>query len=270
MLALGLATATKRSPAAKRKGRTVNSSDLARHPEPTSFVGRATEEEAIAQSFRSGSRLVTLLGPGGVGKPRLARRYLARADNRFSACFFGDLTAASSLESILGAVASALGLTLGEAESTGAALARIVDALRARGRTLVVQDNADGREQAVRSALDVWLDDTDVAAFLVTSRVRLGRTNERCIEIGPLPIGNAARLFEERARRAAPEFVADDVTRELVRRLDMNPLAIVLSRGGAPDATRGSADRGIALASAARRPDIEAHARLVRTIMKPS
>ncbi len=165
-----------------------------------------------------------------MGKTRLATRYAAAHDETHGRRFFTcDLTSAQTFDAVLGVIASAVGVTLGEAASTVAAVEQLRHALAALGDALLVIDNAEGHEGPLGAALEAWLRDDQGPVFLVTSRVRLRRRAERCIEIGPLTPADAADLFEDRARHFVPDFSVDDSTRELLARLDYNPLAIELA-----------------------------------------
>lgn len=174
------------------------------------FFGRQRELEAIAAA-RS-ERLVTLLGPPGIGKTRLARRYLEGTGADGSA-HFCDVTTARNAGDLVATVARALGVL--RAEDVGAAIA---DA----GPVLIVLDNVEAIAAAAAQVIADWAARAPEAAFLVTSRVRLGAPGELVIEVGPLDLDtDAVSLFTDRARVAPPP--------ELVRALDGIPLAIELA-----------------------------------------
>jgi predicted ATPase/tetratricopeptide (TPR) repeat protein/class 3 adenylate cyclase len=195
------------------------------------FVGRASELRALADRLDGGGRLVTVLGPGGTGKTRLARRYAATwLGDWAGGVFFCDLSEARSLDAIHFAVGAALEVPLGR----GDAGAQLGHAIAGRGRCLVILDNF---EQVVAHAADTvgaWLDRAHDAAFVVTSRERLHVHGEEVLPVEPMPIGaDAIELFATRARAQRPDFAVTAANRadvaEVVRMLDGLPLAIELA-----------------------------------------
>ena len=167
--------------------------------------------------------MVTLLGPAGIGKTRLAQKVAASVKDRFAGVWFVVAAEARSESALVAAVATALG------DSTG----DVGHALEGRGDALVVIDNV---EQVTSSSADVlsrWVRTAPRARFVVTSRERLRIESEACLELLPLDESDAVRLFVERAALARGRFSPDaDESRaiaELVRHLDGNPLAIELA-----------------------------------------
>ena len=142
--------------------------------EPDRCVGRGSDLAAIARQCEAGTRLLTLLGPAGTGKTRLAIRYGRGWRGDFpGGVWFCDLSEASTLAGIHVATASALGVRLG----AGDASAQLSEAIAGRGRCLVVFDNF---EQVIHYAAETvgrWLDAPD-ATFIVTSRERLNLPGE--------------------------------------------------------------------------------------------
>ena len=184
-------------------------------PEPTPLVGRVADIERVVHLFEGeGARLVSLLGPAGIGKTRLALA-CARATSDVETRFV-DLTAAHGDEDVCTEVAAVLGVDL----------SAVADALAALGPTLLVCDNF---EQALVAAprLVSWLDRAPALRLLVTSRARLQVSAEVVHRVGPLP--EAEELFVRRARSVRPSFVADAALADLLARLDGMPLAIELS-----------------------------------------
>jgi predicted ATPase len=184
------------------------------------FFGRGAELEAVAAALAR-SRFVLLVGPGGAGKTRLARRVTRARDG---ASLFCDLSSVRTESDLVGVVGAALGLVLGGGD-TDAAVEQIALALSAR-RALVVLDNLEGVPKAAH-AIAAW--SREGAHILGTSRVRLGVSGEEDVEVGPLAEADALALFAARARDVAPEFEPDEATRELVVRLAGSPLAIELA-----------------------------------------
>jgi predicted ATPase/class 3 adenylate cyclase/Tfp pilus assembly protein PilF len=199
--------------------------------ERDAFVGRADDLRAIARSFDGGSRLVTLLGPGGTGKTRLVLRYArARLGDWSGGVWFCDLSDARSLDGVFFAVARALDVRLG-ADDPALQLGR---AIAGRGHCLVVLDNFEQVAEHAAATLGRWLDMAAEAVFAVTSRERLHLAGEEVHQVEPLPLENdAIELFALRARARRPDFRLDGASRdsvaEVVRLLDGLPLAIELA-----------------------------------------
>jgi predicted ATPase len=187
-------------------------------------------------------RLVTLTGPGGTGKTRLA---LAAAEQlaaaRDDAVWWVDLSAVRDPAAVPRVVAAAVGVA---PEGARPVLDLVADRLAAR-RALLVIDNA---EQVRSAAPDLWrlLSRCGGTQLLITSRSVLGLRGEHDVPLGPLavpPAGEsrfaeltaapAVQLFAARARRADPSFALTERTApavaEVVRRLDGLPLAVELA-----------------------------------------
>jgi predicted ATPase len=210
---------------------------------PTLLVGR---EEAVAAVEalvrRDGVRLVTLTGPGGSGKSRLALEAAGRLRPGFAdGVRFIDLASAPSADLVPGTIAAGLGLN-----TSGARIgADLVSYLRSR-RVLLVLDNF---EQVTGAAplLAQLLAAAPGVALLVTSRSVLRLSGEHEFPVVPLPAPPAGaardaglqeryasvRLFVERAQAVVPEFrlTAQNAgtVAEICRRLDGLPLAIELA-----------------------------------------
>lgn len=192
------------------------------------FVGRSQELVTIDGWLSSGNRLVTILGPAGIGKTRLAIHY---SNSRKSAweggVWFVDLSAAD--ESTL-AVTIAHGI--GIEPKSGDPVAAVGRALATRGRALVVLDNVDALVIPCGALLRGWFDSTD-ASFLATSREVLALRGEQVLSVDPLDTDQAIELFVDRARRSYPGFSPSEEDTSIVRRIvqlvDHLPLAIELA-----------------------------------------
>lgn len=200
-------------------------------PERDAFIGRNLELHDIARRLDSGSRLLTLVGVGGTGKTRAARRYgRTWLGDWPGGVYFCDLSEARSIEGIYFAVALALGVPLGK-DDPGLQLG---NAIAGRGRCLVILDNFEQVAEHAQGSLGVWVDRAALAAFLVTSRERLHLAGEEVVEIEPLPLADdAMELFEVRARAQLTSFRIGEANRaavaRLVEMLDGLPLAIELA-----------------------------------------
>ncbi|MEO5727458.1 MAG: AAA family ATPase, partial [Byssovorax sp.] len=208
----------------------------------TTFVGRDGDLIAIRKLVEDGAQLVTLLGTPGIGKTRLS---LQAARCLGGDATFCDISGARDATALLTAVALALGAPA-EALSSGDGLTGIVGrALRQRGETLLVLDNAEQVVADAASAVSRWMDAAPSALFLVTSRERLRIAGEHVLELGPLEIpprhetsperllaSEAVTLLIDRARAVRASFSAapaDAATlAEIVRRVEGVPLAIEL------------------------------------------
>jgi len=183
----------------------------------TTFVGREKEQAAVLAALAE-HRLVSLLGPGGVGKTRLA---VAVAGGHQGGGAFVDLVPVRS-----GFVLATIAAALGVAERPPQPLAdTLLDRLR-MGPTLLVLDNCEHLVDEVSTLVARVLAQTRDTTVLVTSRERLGVTGERPVLVEPLPLwSDAEQLFLDRAAVAAdPAEVA-----ALCAGLDGMPLAIELA-----------------------------------------
>ena len=207
----------------------------------SSFVGRERELEQTAAAL-SQARLVTLTGPGGIGKTRLAMAVGERLHDRFASMVFVPLAAVTDPGLVLAGVARAVGADLGGAGSPVQALAGWFG----EDRWLLILDNL---EQVVSAAGDLGelLARCPGVVILATSRAVLGLAAEREYPVPPLglpadpatgPLAElesspAVTLFIDRARAVRPGFTltegnAEAVT-EICRRLEGVPLAIELA-----------------------------------------
>ncbi|GAA2399207.1 BTAD domain-containing putative transcriptional regulator [Actinomadura vinacea] len=206
-------------------------------PSPlTSFVGRTEEGEHIRRSF-GGGRLVTLVGPGGAGKTRLATTVAAElADRIEGGAWLVELAPVTDPAGLPEALAGALGQRepslLDPPATAPDAVSRLAEALSG-AETLIVLDNCEHLvEAAARLAADL-LGRCPRLRMLVTSREPLRIGGEALCPVRPLGLPEAVRLFTDRAAAVRPGFsVTDDnaaAVGEICRRLDGLPLAIELA-----------------------------------------
>src|SRR5215216_6034499 len=196
----------------------------------TSFVGREREIAAVTEIVRgAGVRLVTLTGPGGVGKTRLALRAIdAIADVFPDGVWFVALAPVSDPGLVAASVAQSLGVQEAASRSTEAGLREF---LRDR-RVLLVLDNVEHVLPAAPLVADL-LAGCPGLTVLATSRAALNLSGEQLVPVAPLPLSDATDLFVARARSVQPDFAPDDAAAapvaEICRRLDGLPLAIELA-----------------------------------------
>lgn len=198
-----------------------------RVPTPlTEFVGRADELDRLSGLLAT-ARLVTLTGPGGAGKTRMAVE-VARRENG-DVCF---VELSTSVGDVPQAVLAALGLRE-PGLLTGGALPdpgrRLLDGLAGRSMLLVL-DNCEHVIAEAAQLVRRLLAGCAGLRVLATSREALSLTGETLFPLGSLPPDAAARLFAERAAAVAPETVLEPaVVARVCEALDGLPLAIELA-----------------------------------------
>ncbi|GAA1309590.1 SARP family transcriptional regulator [Planotetraspora silvatica] len=206
----------------------------------TSFVGREGDVEQVGESLAR-NRLVTLLGPGGAGKTRLAVESAeAFASSVPDGAWLVELASVLDPAQVPHAVLAALGLrdmglvpvrpAAGPAAAADAA-DRLVTALSGRAQ-LIVLDNCEHLVGAAATLADRLLADCPGVRILVTSREPLGITGEVLWPVQPLGLDHAVRLFADRAAAARPGYRARDdrlAVERICSGLDGMPLAIELA-----------------------------------------
>ncbi|MEQ7123743.1 LuxR C-terminal-related transcriptional regulator [Actinopolymorpha sp. B11F2] len=192
----------------------------------TSFVGRSRDLDVALERLAQ-ARLVTLLGPGGVGKTRLAAVVAESAAPSYpGGGAFVDLVPVRA-GFLVPTVAGGLGVTERPARSLEDS---VVERLGV-GRSLLVLDNCEHLVEEVGPFVERVLSECPGTTVLATSRQRLGLSGEHVAPVRPLPLdSDAERLFLDRALAVSPDFTADPsaVTR-ICARLDGMPLAIELA-----------------------------------------
>jgi predicted ATPase len=206
------------------------------HRPPTNFVGRKAECAAVLGDLEAKERLVTLLGPAGIGKTRLALEcatswQTSSPGRSLLAC---DLGEARDLSAILRAVARALDVSLDSASAD--LVAQLGLALSALGRAVFLLDNFEQLVEFAPGSIGPWLALAPEVSFLVTSRERLRISGEICRRVPPLGLPNgserseAVDLLVSGVRLVRPDYVLADeeapFVAELVRVLEGSPLAI--------------------------------------------
>ena len=211
----------------------------------TSFVGRADEVKRVRQTLEH-YRLVTLVGPGGAGKTRLAAEVAAdvrdnMADDEPDGIWIVELASVTDAADVPKAVLDAIGLResqrlpdgVGTQRATSRdARTRLLEGL-ADARALLVLDNCEHLIDACAHLADALLASSPQLRIVATSREPLGITGESLLLVPPLREEPAVRLFADRAAAVSPGFTLDGGTRplvaDIVTRLDGLPLAIELA-----------------------------------------
>jgi predicted ATPase/DNA-binding SARP family transcriptional activator len=218
----------------------------------TSFVGREDEVARIAKLLDE-VRLVTLVGPGGAGKTRLATVAVAAVLDRLpDGGWLAELAPVTNPDDVPLAVLDALGLRdvtlIDRARPAGAVprdvTTRLIDVLAERS-CIIVLDNCEHVIEAAAQLADDLLARCPLLRIVTTSREPLGILGETLVAVPPLPQPSAGaspadaldhpavRLFADRAAAVDPGFAVDEQTVvaviEIVRRLDGLPLAIELA-----------------------------------------
>jgi predicted ATPase len=209
-------------------------------PSLTSFVGRADAVDEVA-ALLGEFRLVTVTGPGGVGKTRLAGEVARRAVGQFAdGAWLVELAAVHESALVPAAVAAVLGVR----ELPGQPVAESLAAVLAGQQLLLVLDNCEHVIGAAAELCGALLAAADDVRVLATSREPVGVAGEGRYRLPPLTLpgdggaagaggSEAVALFGDRARQVDPHFSltagAGPVVAALVARLDGMPLAIELA-----------------------------------------
>ncbi|WP_157246427.1 BTAD domain-containing putative transcriptional regulator [Nonomuraea typhae] len=208
---------------------------------PSELIGRDHEVAQVCAALGS-ARLVTLTGPGGVGKTRLALAAAEGVEGAFVVELAGrHRPGGDGVAEVAESVAAALGI---RDDVTAPVAERLVGALRAR-RPLLVLDNCEHLVEAVAELTGTLLREAPGVRVLATSREPLALTGEVLLAVPPLPVpapdagldtmrrAGAVRLFAARAAASAPGFTLDEgnaaAVAAICRRLDGIPLALELA-----------------------------------------
>ena len=206
--------------------------------ETTSFVGRAHDLARLGELIER-HRLVTLLGPGGTGKTRLALEIASQQLGRFpDGVWLVELAPIASPELVINELADVWGLRAGE----GSSLEDVVKRYLATRHLLLVVDNCEHVRDAAATLLRDVLAGAPEVSVLATSRETLGLPGETEYRVPPLPLpdadedadrSDAVRLFLDRVRSVRPDIVVSDDDLGAVvracRRLEGMPLGLELA-----------------------------------------
>jgi predicted ATPase len=218
-------------------GPAVTGPDLSQVPgERTSFVGRRAELGNLDRLLQQ-HRLISVLGPGGVGKSRLASRLvhdtvgptLPGSVRWPGGVWWCELQTADGLGGLVAAVAATLGVVLTGTEHD--MVETVGRALAGRGQALVVLDGFERSVAHAARTVGEWLEASPETVFVVTSRERLRLLGERVVDVTPLSVPEARELLLDRLSAAGVDvsgFDPESVTK-VVERLECLPLAVELA-----------------------------------------
>ena len=213
-------------------------------PPASRFIGRRADLDAIRGLLERGSRLVTLWGPAGMGKTRLALEVAgAWADaHPTEGVWLCELASSRDLTAVCGVVSRALNAPVAAGKRDAAIVERIGRILAAQGPSLFVADNLEQVIADATPALDRWVRMAPEVRFLITSRERTRLPGEVSYELAPLSLpssddpdqaSEAVDLFVDRVLAQRPSAAAgrDEAAAvaTLVRKLEGIPLAIELA-----------------------------------------
>ncbi|GAA3104852.1 hypothetical protein GCM10010449_29890 [Streptomyces rectiviolaceus] len=227
--------------------------------EPNPLLGR-DEDIAVVERLLRASRAVTVVGPGGVGKTRLAHAVSRRAEQRV--VHFVPLAAVTAADDVALEVATALGAGEGRhgvvsAHAAADPVSGILGVLGS-GPALLVLDNCEQVIQGAARLVQALVASSKDLRVLATSRAPLDLTSEAVYALPELGIDTSVELFTQRARAARTGVeLPPDAVAELCRHLDGLPLAVELAAArvrvlSVPEIARRLGDRFTLLRGGAR------------------
>lgn len=249
---------------------------------PSLFVGRHEELTGLARLLGT-RKLVTIVGPGGIGKTALCLRFAESLPLPLAGCWFADLSRVRAGEPVLPVLAELILDDAGSTGGDGAVLARL-GAVLVGTPALIIFDNCEHVIASAATAVTRILSACPAVRILATSREPLHLPDEWVITVNPLPVANRDPLGSEpgdavdlfirllgQARGEEPELSSGQVAEvaELCRALDGIPLCIELAAARARTLPvsdiAASVRRGLAILSGGRR-EVPRHQAIEATI----
>ncbi|MFI6055706.1 ATP-binding protein [Streptomyces violascens] len=235
--------------------------------EPNPLLGRDADVAAVTRLLRS-ARVATVIGPGGLGKTRLAHAVGRAAEQRV--VHFVPLAGVTLDDDVAAEVASVLGVALRTPGPAGI-IAGIVGAL-GQGPVLLVLDNCEHVIRGAAELVRALVSGSKELRVLATSRAPLGLTSESVYALPELGLVSTVELFRQRARAARPDAeLPERAVEELCRQLDGLPLAVELAAArvrvlSVPEIARRLRDRFALLRGGGR--DVPERHRTLRAVVE--
>ena len=197
---------------------------------PDAFFGRGADLEAIENLFMAGEQVICLVGPGGLGKSRLAQRFAGLSYLDFAhegGVWKVSLSGARGPDRVAANIAEAMGLpVLRQPEP----VMQVSEALSERGRTLIILDDPDIQQINLEELLAIWCKAAPRAQFLVTAQQHVGSLTSHVVP--SMSLDAASALFDAHMERfvdPGKDNVDLSGVREIVERVDGIPLALELA-----------------------------------------
>ncbi|MGW1866199.1 ATP-binding protein [Streptomyces mauvecolor] len=235
--------------------------------EPNPLLGRDADVAAVTGLLRS-ARVATVVGPGGLGKTRLAHAVGRAAEQRV--VHFVPLAGVTLDDDVAAEVASVLGVALRTPGAAGI-IAGIVGAL-GQGPVLLVLDNCEHVIRGAAELVRALVAGSKELRVLATSRAPLGLTSESVYALPELGLVSTVELFRQRARAARPDAeLPERAVEDLCRQLDGLPLAVELAAArvrvlSVPEIARRLRDRFALLRGGGR--DVPERHRTLRAVVE--
>ncbi|WP_406507886.1 ATP-binding protein [Streptomyces sp. NBC_00212] len=235
--------------------------------EPNPLLGRDADVAAVTGLLRS-ARVATVVGPGGLGKTRLAHAVARAAEQRV--VHFVPLAGVTLDDDVAAEVASVLGVALRTPGPAGI-VTGIVGAL-GQGPALLVLDNCEHVIRGAAELVRALVSRSKELRVLATSRAPLGLTSESVYALPELGLVSTVELFRQRARAARPDAeLPEPAVQELCRQLDGLPLAVELAAArvrvlSVPEIARRLRDRFALLRGGGR--DVPERHRTLRAVVE--
>ncbi|NUP10291.1 MAG: AAA family ATPase [Polyangiaceae bacterium] len=204
------------------------------------LIGRSTDLVTLEAMLDGGARMVSVIGPPGIGKTALAASFLETRRATSSAAWFCDLTEAETEDAMVAAVVAVIDPPPSSHRDDGRVASNVGERLASVGPALLVLDNFEQLKSAASATVSMWLSRAPELVIVITSRELLHLPGERALELEPLAVpgegsvsSDAVDLFLRTVRSTAPAFAPTaeeaEVVAEITRRLDGIPLAIELA-----------------------------------------